>query len=179
MNSGSLLSLNVSARCGLSRNSRQIRPIVERDNPVSAAIEARDQCVACFGVRSSVATITASICSSPIVRGAPGRGSSSRPSRRLSTNRRRHLLTVAGTIPSLAATCVLSSPCEQASTIFDRNASDCADFARRDQPSNCSRSSPVNTNSALGRPVLATHQLYNLHHEFQAQDTSWGRPRRG
>ncbi|MDT4934320.1 MAG: hypothetical protein QOK11_2212 [Pseudonocardiales bacterium] len=82
-------------------------------------------------LRSSVATITASICSSLIRRGPPGRGSSSRPSRRWSTNRRRHLLTVAGTTPSFAATCLLSSPCAQASTILDRNARNCADFARR------------------------------------------------
>jgi len=119
----------------LSRNSRQIRPIVERDSPVSAAIEARDQCVASFGVRSSVATITASICSSLIERGPPGRGSSSSPSIRRSTKRRRHLPTVAGTIPSLAATCLLSRPSAQANTILDRNASDCADVARRDQRS--------------------------------------------
>jgi hypothetical protein len=31
------------------------------DKPLSAAIDARDQCVASLGVRSSVATITASI----------------------------------------------------------------------------------------------------------------------
>src|SRR5664279_4174194 len=183
MNSGSLLSLNVSTRCGLSRNSFQIRPIVDRDNPVSAAIEARDQCVASFGVRSSVATMTASICSSAIVRGAPGRGSSSNPSSRLATNRARHLLTVAGTTPNFVATCVLSSPCAQASTIFDRSANDCADFARLDQRSNCSLSSSLNVNSAFGRPVLATSPFYELPHKFMVHDTSpemsgqlrWGR----
>ena len=47
-------------------------------------------------------------------------------------NRRRHFPTVAGTTPSFAATAVLSSPCAHANTIFDRNANDCADFARRD-----------------------------------------------
>ena len=138
--------MKVSARCGLSRNSFQIRPIVERDSPVSAAIDARDQCVASFGVRSSVATMTASIRSSPIVRGPPGRGSSHSPSSRWATNRRRHLPTVAGTTASLAATCWLSSPSAHASTIFDRNANDCADFARRDQAHSCSRSSSANTN---------------------------------
>ena len=61
MNSGSVDSLNVSTKCGLRLNARQIRPTVERDRPVSAAIDARDQCVASLGVRSKVATITASI----------------------------------------------------------------------------------------------------------------------
>src|SRR3954464_5659821 len=39
MNCGSLLILNVSTRCGLSPNAFQIRPTVDFDNPVSAAIE--------------------------------------------------------------------------------------------------------------------------------------------
>src|SRR5262249_42220820 len=124
------------------------------------------------GARSNVATITASICSSPIVRGAPGRSSSTNPSNRLATNRARHLPTVAGTIPSPAATCLLSKPSAHPSTIRDRNANDCAHLTRRDQRSNCARSSSANSNTAFGRPVLATHQFYDLHHEFLAQDTS-------
>jgi hypothetical protein len=66
---------------------------------------------------------------------------------------------------------VLSSPSAHANTILDRNANDCADFARRDHRSNCARSSSANTSAAFGRPVLATHQVYDLHHEFLAQDT--------
>src|SRR5690349_7840649 len=54
-NSGSLLSLNVSARCGLSSNAFQIRPIEDLDNPLRSAIFARDQCVALTGVDSNVA----------------------------------------------------------------------------------------------------------------------------
>jgi len=46
----------------------QIRPTVDFDNPLWAAIDARDQCVASAGWRSRVATKTCSICSSPIVR---------------------------------------------------------------------------------------------------------------
>lgn len=49
----------MSVRCGFSQNSRQIRPTVDLDNPLSAAVDARDQCVASFGVRSKVATIVA------------------------------------------------------------------------------------------------------------------------
>jgi hypothetical protein len=52
------------------RGDRGPRPAVDSDRPDSAAIDARDQWVAFFGVRSSVATTTASICSSPIVRGS-------------------------------------------------------------------------------------------------------------
>src|SRR5215217_1705558 len=70
---GSVLILNVSTRCGLSPNAFQIRPTVDFDSPDSLAIDVRDQCVASSGWRSRVATSTASICSSPIVRGAPGR----------------------------------------------------------------------------------------------------------
>ena len=171
MNCGSVLSLNESTRCGLRLNARQIRPTVERDNPDSVAIDARDQCVASFGVRSKVATMTTSICSSLMLRGPPGRGSSTRPSKRCSTNRRRHLLTVAGTTPSFAATWVLSMPRAHDNTIFDRSASACADFARRDQRTSCSRSSSVNTNSVFGRPVLAIQPFYDLRHGFPAQDT--------
>ena len=59
-NSGSLLSLNVSARCGLSSNARQIRPMLDLDRPLRWAIFARDQCVAFAGVDSKVATTTSS-----------------------------------------------------------------------------------------------------------------------
>ena len=59
-NSGSLDSLNVSARCGLSSNARQIRPIVDSTARTASAIDARDQCVAFAGVDSRVATTTSS-----------------------------------------------------------------------------------------------------------------------
>src|SRR5665648_530030 len=42
-----------------------------------------------------------------------------------------------------------------ASTIRERNANACDDFARRDHRVSCSRSSSVNTSSTFGRPVLA------------------------
>ncbi len=54
------LSLNVSARCGLSSNARQIRPMLDLDRPLRWAIFARDQCVAFAGVDSKVATTTSS-----------------------------------------------------------------------------------------------------------------------
>jgi hypothetical protein len=153
-------SLNVSTWWGLSPNAFQIRPTVERLSPLSAAIDARDQCVASAGVRSRVATTTASICSSVIVRGAPGRGSSTNPSKRDATNRRRHVPTVCGHTPNSAATCLFAFPSAQPSTIRLRNARACDHFARRDQRSNVSRSSSVNTTSATGRPVRATRAIY-------------------
>lgn len=69
----------------------------------------------------------------------------------------RHLPTVAAQ-PSRPATVLLSRPSAHASTIRDRNANACDDFARLDQRTSCARSSSVNTNSALGRPVLGIPQ---------------------
>src|SRR5674476_476268 len=155
VNSGSLDSLNPSARWGLSSKVRQIRPIVDFDKPVRSAIFARDQCVAFAGVDSKVATTTSSTWSTPITGGRPGRGSSRSPSRRSSTNRARHLPTVPAAHPTRAATVLLSTPSAHASTIRERNANACDDFARRDHRVSCSRSSSVNTSSTFGRPVLA------------------------
>ena len=45
-NSGSVLSLNPSIRCGLRSNFRQIRPTVNLLRPLRRAIESRDQWVA-------------------------------------------------------------------------------------------------------------------------------------
>jgi len=111
---------------------RQIRPTVERDTPLRLAIEVRDQCVASGGCCSSVATITSSTLSNRIEGGRPGRGSSISPSRRLLTNRRRHLPTVGWDTPNFAATALLDRPSPQARMIRDRNANACDDFARRD-----------------------------------------------
>src|SRR4029453_15313880 len=133
-NNGSLDSLKVSARCGWRPKSRQIRPIVDFDNPDRSAINLRDQCVAFFGVSSRVATTTSSTWSRAIDGGRPGRSSSTSPSRRLATNRDRHLPTVAGCTPSSEATGVLAWPSAQASTIRERWASACDDLALLDQP---------------------------------------------
>ncbi len=71
--------------------SRQIRPIVERDSPDFPAIEARDQCVAFFGVASRVATITAPAWSSVTGRGPPGTVLVRQPVQAGPMNRERHL----------------------------------------------------------------------------------------
>jgi hypothetical protein len=104
---GGLGSFQVCTECGWSPNARQIREIADWLIPVAAAIDRVDQCVSCPGPRSSsVRVITSSTCSSVIVRGAPGRGSSGRPSSRAATNRDRHFATVARDTPSAAATSV-------------------------------------------------------------------------
>ena len=64
------------------------------DSPLALAIMRLLQCVAARGFSCSVLAITRSTCASLMVRGAPGRGSSSSPSSRRATKRPRHLPTV-------------------------------------------------------------------------------------
>ena len=97
-------------RCGLSPNARQIRLIADCDLPTWRASDRVDQWVASVGVVSSVMTNTCSTCSSVMVRAAPGRGSSARPSSRRATNRDRHLVTVGREMPSRVATAWLLAP---------------------------------------------------------------------
>ena len=77
-------------------NARQMACTEDRETPTASAIDRVDQCVAPTGADSRVRTITSSTLASPMVRGAPGRGSSQSPSRRRSANRERHFATVAG-----------------------------------------------------------------------------------
>ena len=80
-----------------------MRCTVEMDTPDLLAIVRVLQCVASAGIVSSVFVTTSAIFSSPILRGAPQRGSSSRPSKRFSANRFRHSPTVSQETPSVAA----------------------------------------------------------------------------
>lgn len=89
MNSGSVDSWNVSVRCGCRAKARQIRETAVWLKPEAWAIPRGLQGVACGGFDSRVWVTTRSASASLIVRGAPGRGSSSKPSRRRSTNRAR------------------------------------------------------------------------------------------
>jgi hypothetical protein len=63
--------------------------------PQRLAIPRVLHCVASFGLLSNVSVITRSTSLSLIFRGAPGRGSSSRPSVRFWMKRFRHLPTIA------------------------------------------------------------------------------------
>jgi hypothetical protein len=155
MNCGSGDSLKLSARWGLSPNARQIFDTVVWDIPAAFAIDRVDQCVASAGASCSVLTITRSTSASLTVRGAPGRGSSHRPSRRNSTNRRRHLPTVFSCTPRRPATSRLVAPPAQANTIRQRAASALALFGRRDQRCSTSRSSSLNMIGSVGRPRRA------------------------
>jgi len=121
--------------------------------PMALAIERVDQCVASVGFDSRVLTMTASTRSSAMVRGAPGRGSSSSPSGPCSVNRRRHLPTVRAVIPSSSATALLERPSAADNTMRARCASACAVLGRRTQRVSVSWSSPLNVSSISGRPL--------------------------
>ena len=122
INSGSFDSLNVSLRCGWSPNARQICCTVVRPRPLALALPRLLQWVAPRGVASRVRTMTSSTCSSVTRRGAPGRGSSYKPSSRSRTNRPRHLQTVVCDTRSRFATSVLSCPSAHARMIRARRA---------------------------------------------------------
>ena len=156
MNCGSVLNFQVCTRWGLRPNARQIREIADWLMPAAAAIDRVDQCVSAPGPRSSsVLVITSSTCSSVIVRGAPGRGSSDKPSSREAWNRDRHLRTVSRDTFSSAATAVTDAPSAQANTIRERCASACDVLRRRAHPSRTCRSSVLSTSGSsfgLGIP---------------------------
>ena len=117
-----------------------MRPTVAGLSPLALAIERVLQWVASRGIDSSVIVTTRSTSASPILRGAPGLASSSRPSQRAATNRRRHLPTVTRVVPSRSATAMSLSPAALASTMRARRASACAVLRRRTQRSSSSRS---------------------------------------
>jgi hypothetical protein len=130
-----------------------MRPTVVWLKPQRLAIARVLQCVASAGVLSKVSRTTRSICASLTRRGAPGRGSSSNPSSRRSTKRRRHLPTVCLAMLSLYATTVFGLPAADSSTIRERWASACALLGLRAQLSRVSHSSAVRLTDAIGLPV--------------------------
>ena len=77
---------------------------------------------------------TRSTSSSPILRGAPGRGSSSNPSQPSSRNRRRHLPTVARVVPSSSAASRSLFPVVVSRMIRARRESACEVFGRPPYP---------------------------------------------
>src|SRR5829696_681133 len=178
MNCGSVESFQVSARCGLRPNARQMRLTAVWLIPVARAIDRVDQWVAPWGVSSKVFTITCSTCASVIVRGTPGRGSSPRPSSRRVENRRRHLATVAACTPNCSPTSTFDKPSAQASTIRQRNAN--AWLLLRRCAHRCSvwRSSSDNRICTVGRPRRRldcgssfTPRAYHFHSEPLTRDT--------
>jgi hypothetical protein len=131
MNSGSGDSLNVSLRCGCKLKARQIRLTVLWLRPHCRAIARVLQCVASRGVVSRVNVTTRSTAASVMVRGAPGRGSSSNPSSRFATKRLRHLPTVCLVTRSSRATAVFVFPAAHPRISRACSAVACAVFGRR------------------------------------------------
>src|SRR5262249_20736152 len=122
---------------------------------------------------------TRSTSASAIVRGAPGRGSSYRPSSRARTKRLRHFPMVCARVCSLRATTVLANPSPHSKMIRARRARFGRVRARVASDSKLSRSASVNTSEAFGRPVrmrsLLVEQARKGRHLFrflQGQDTS-------
>jgi hypothetical protein len=137
---------------GRSR-ARQMRCTLETDSPLSFAMPRELQWVASFGRRSKVFAMVASMRASSIVRGAPGLGSSRRPSRRSCTKRRRHLPTVTSTTPSFAATSLFWLPSAQARTIRALNARACAVLRRLAKAFSSARSSSLRIRDANHRAI--------------------------
>ena len=102
-NCGSVESLKVSVLCGCSENAFQMRCTEEVDTPDAFAMPRVLQCVALTGFVSSVRITISSMRSSPILRGAPHLGSSSRPSSRCLAKRSRQVWTVFLVTPTASA----------------------------------------------------------------------------
>ena len=117
---GSRESFQVSTRWGCRPKARQMREIADWESPSSRASERVEGWVASAGVLSRVRTITSSTWASLIVRGRPGRGSSTRPSSRSAAKRARHLAAMPRVTPSRPAICVLFRPSAASRTIRER-----------------------------------------------------------
>jgi hypothetical protein len=130
-----------------------MRCTLETDSPLSFAMPRELQWVASFGRFSRVFTMVASMRTSSIVRGAPGLGSSRRPSTRCTTNRLRHLPTVASITPSFAATSLFWLPSAQARTIRALNARACAVLRRPADAFSSVRSSSFRIRGASCRAI--------------------------
>lgn len=150
---GSVEILKVSTLCGLSPKARHMRKIAFCVRPLLAAIERVDQCVASFGILSSVSLTTRSTSSSVIVRGGPGRGASYRPSNPCDIYLLRHFPTVYFVTSNSFATWESGIPWLHNKTIFPRKATPCPRLRLRSMFSSASCSSSFKTNSARGRPL--------------------------
>ena len=128
--------------------------------PATRAMERVLQCVASDGALSSVSVTTRSTSASPIWRGAPGRGSSSRPSTERSRKRFRHLLTIYWVTPSSIATIVFVLPSAQVSTRRARCANSWAVVRLRLHLSTVSCSSPVSVSGGIGRTISTRQPPY-------------------
>lgn len=164
--------MKVSLRCGANEEAFQMRCTVETEGPDALAIERVLQCVASAGVASSVFVTTSVIFSSSILRGAPQRGSSSRPSKPRAANRLRHVKTVILETPTSSAMAQLFKPSAARRTIMLSWSSTFANDRQwpnrpvhtivplpagfRDQSRNCViRSRPIARSGRISRPKFA------------------------
>src|SRR5215471_18228469 len=170
-NKGSFDNLNVWLRWGAKAKARQIRFTLLRLSPLALAIDRVLQCVASRGIVSNVIVNTRSTSRSLNRRPVPGRGSSSHPSSRLATKRRRHLPTVCGATFSSPLIRWLLLPVAHSSTIRDRCAKAWLDLGRLAHCCKRSRSSTVSFNSVFGRPVRIVSLLYTLYERIPTSVT--------
>src|SRR6185437_674428 len=139
--------------------------------PTALAIERKLQWVASRGVVSSVRRTISATSSSPIWRGAPGRGSSKRPSRRRSAKRRRHLPTVLGDAPRRVQMSLFSTPSAASKTIRARWARPCAVFRRAAKLPSSRRSLSVKSITTAVLPIVDPPPPRRESHIFADQDT--------
>jgi hypothetical protein len=170
-NSGSVDSLKVSLRCGCSENAFQIRCTVDGASPDARAMPRELQCVLPTGSVSSVVVTTSATFCSVMVRGAPDRGSSRRPSKRFSAKRRRQVVTVTRVMPSRFAIARLLTPSAASNTISARMASARATLRRRSREASSTAS--VSDNSIAIAFGVATRCL------LCCQEISESYPRKG
>ena len=130
-----------------------MRCTVDLDNLVCWAICRIVQCVPSLGFVSSVLRTNCATRSSLIGRGRPGRNSSCKPQTSCSTNRRRHLPTVALVNPNWRAICMFVLPEALNKIILARLTSPAGRDRELARLSSCSRCSGRKTNSAFGRPT--------------------------
>ena len=150
-NVGSLLSLNVLTRCGLSPRADQTRCTVAFDTPTSFAIVRVLQCVPPFGLQLRVRSTISSILSCGISGGRP------RPGATLpnfvnpcSANRFRHARTVTGVTPVSVAIWAFATPSAASSRTRARCTSRCAAVCEAANRSRISRWLSDMANAAAG-----------------------------
>lgn len=134
--------------------------------PSSRAIARVLQCVASRGFDSSVFAMTRSTSASEIVRGAPGRGSSSSPSRRFSRKRARQRLTMPRVTRSATPTSVLFLPSAHARTMRARSARPWLVFGRLVHRSSASRSSGVRMSGLSTGEVVIAVGIMTVDHDL-------------
>lgn len=130
-----------------------MRCTLETDTPLTLDVPRELQRMASAGRLSNVCTMIASMRSSSIERGAPQRGFVVQPSTPCSTERRRHLPTVACANPKSAAMSLFCLPSAHARTIRARIASACAVLRRDASDCNFKRYRSSKTKAASCQPA--------------------------